>query len=131
MGTRFRKSFGKGPFRMTISKSGISTSVGVKGMRVTKTAKGNIQTTASIPKTGLSYTTQKKTANKVESSPLETKTGIKLLAWVCRIVSIPMILLGLLLILVLPSIGIISIIIGVLEFYFSHKYFKIKKASSI
>ena len=55
MGIRFRKSKNIGPFRVTLSKSGISTSVGVKGFRVTKTANGRIRTTASIPGTGISY----------------------------------------------------------------------------
>ena len=55
MGFRFRKSFGFGPFRATISKSGISTSVGVKGARITKRADGKTQTTLSIPGTGISH----------------------------------------------------------------------------
>lgn len=55
MGFRFRKSFKAGPVRFTMSKSGISSSVGVKGFRVTRTAKGKTRTTASIPGTGISY----------------------------------------------------------------------------
>ena len=31
----FRKSFSTGPFRFTFSKSGVSTSFGVRGARVT------------------------------------------------------------------------------------------------
>lgn len=57
MGTRFRKSKKLGPVRVTISESGISTSVGVKGARITKRADGKIQTTTSIPGTGISHTT--------------------------------------------------------------------------
>lgn len=56
MGFRFRKSFGFGPFRTTISKSGVSTSFGVKGARITKRADGKTQTTVSIPGTGISHT---------------------------------------------------------------------------
>ena len=55
MGFRFRKSVKAGPFRMTFSKSGVGYSVGGKGFRVTKKAKGGIRTTASIPGTGISY----------------------------------------------------------------------------
>lgn len=55
MGMRFRKSVNLGPLRFTMSKSGISTSVGVKSFRVTKTASGRVRTTASIPGTGISY----------------------------------------------------------------------------
>lgn len=55
MGFRFRKTFKAGPFRATISKSGISYSAGVKGARITKKANGNTMTTTSIPGTGISY----------------------------------------------------------------------------
>ena len=62
MGLRFRKSLKLGPFRATLSKSGVSTSVGVKGYRVTKLANGKTMKTASIPGTGVSHVT-------VESHP--------------------------------------------------------------
>lgn len=57
MGLRLRKSFNFGPFRATLSKSGVSTSVGVKGYRVTKLANGKTMKTASIPGTGISHVT--------------------------------------------------------------------------
>lgn len=68
MGFRFRKSLRAGPFRATISKSGISTSFGVKGARITKKANGNTMTTFSIPGTGLSYVSE-------ESNKKQTKTA--------------------------------------------------------
>lgn len=70
MAMRFRKSFGKGPFRVTVSKSGVSTSVGGKGFRVTKKAGGGVRTTTSIPGTGISYTQDysKKRATKATSA---------------------------------------------------------------
>lgn len=55
MGLRFRKTFGKGPLRVNISKSGVGYSVGTKGLRYTKKAGGGTRTTASIPGTGISY----------------------------------------------------------------------------
>lgn len=55
MGFRYRKSFGSGPFRVNLSKSGIGYSVGTKGFRYTKKANGGTRTTASIPGTGISY----------------------------------------------------------------------------
>lgn len=58
MGLRFRKSFKIGPARMTFSKSGVSKSIGMKGLRVTRTAKGKTKTTFSIPGSGLSYTSE-------------------------------------------------------------------------
>lgn len=55
MGFRFRKSFGSGPFRINVSKSGIGYSIGGKGFRYTKKAGGGTRTTMSIPGTGISY----------------------------------------------------------------------------
>ena len=56
MGFRYRKSINLGGgFRINLSKSGVGYSWGVKGYRVTKTAKGRTRTTASIPGTGISY----------------------------------------------------------------------------
>ena len=48
MGFVFRKSFKIGPFRITVSKSGISFSAGVKGARVTNRADGRMQTTGQV-----------------------------------------------------------------------------------
>ena len=57
MGLRFRKSVKLGPFRATVSKSGVSYSAGSKFGRVTKRADGKTQTTATIPGTGISHVT--------------------------------------------------------------------------
>ena len=75
MGFRFRKSFGFGPFRTTISKSGVSTSVGVKGARITKRADGKTQTTVSIPGTGISHvsTIGETSEAKTGASPAEER----------------------------------------------------------
>ena len=57
MGLRFRKSIKlPGGFRINLSKSGVGFSWGVKGARVTRTAKGRTQATFSLPGTGISYT---------------------------------------------------------------------------
>lgn len=59
MGFRFRKSINLGHgVRVNLSKSGIGYSVGAPGLRVTKTAKGRIRTTASVPGTGISYVSE-------------------------------------------------------------------------
>ncbi len=56
MGFRYRKSFNLGGgVRINISKSGVGYSWGVKGYRITKTAKGNTRRTATIPGTGISF----------------------------------------------------------------------------
>lgn len=67
MGLRFRKSKKIGAGRITVSKSGIGGSVGGKGFRVTKTARGGINATASIPGTGISYQTKIKKEKKRKS----------------------------------------------------------------
>lgn len=61
MGFRFRKSFnlGKG-LKINLSKHGIGYSVGTKGVRVTKTAKGTTRKILTLPGTGLSYVTESK-----------------------------------------------------------------------
>jgi hypothetical protein len=67
MGFSYRKSFKAGPFRVTASKSGISYSAGVKGVRVTKRANGRVQTTISAPGTGLRYTASSTSSGKRQS----------------------------------------------------------------
>ena len=66
MGFRFRKSIKFGGVRINLSKSGIGYSVGTKGARITKTAKGTTRTTLSIPGTGISYV--KETSGKSGTS---------------------------------------------------------------
>ena len=55
MGFYFRKSVGLGPFRVSLSKSGVGYSVGGRGFRVGTTAKGRRYTSFSIPGTGVGY----------------------------------------------------------------------------
>lgn len=61
MGLRFRKSInlGKG-VKVNLSKNGIGYSLGTKGVRVSKTAKGTTRKTLTLPGTGLSYVTESK-----------------------------------------------------------------------
>lgn len=57
MGFQARKSFKVMPgVRMTVSKSGISTSVGVTGARVTRTSSGRVTRTVGLPGTGIRHT---------------------------------------------------------------------------
>ena len=56
MGFRYRRSLNLGGgFRINISKSGIGYSWGVKGYRITKTSRGTVRRTASLPGTGISF----------------------------------------------------------------------------
>ena len=77
MGFRFRKSFGAGPFRVNLSKSGIGYSVGGKGFRYTKKAGGGTRTTVSIPGTGISYVqdSKKEPSTVISSSHKSTSVA--------------------------------------------------------
>lgn len=112
MGFSYRKSKKIGPFRVTASKSGISTSVGMKGYRVTRKANGRIQTTTSIPGTGIRYTRQV-SRNKCYNSAkgnriIHSRNYYKVLYILANITSIILAILSLLLLLVVLPIGIIS-----------------------
>lgn len=52
----YRRTQKFGPFRFTITPNGVSTSVGVKGARVSLNSKGEVRRTLSIPGTGISDT---------------------------------------------------------------------------
>ena len=72
MAWRFRKNLKLGPVRVNPSKSGVGYSVGGRGFRDGKDAKGRSYTAASIPGTGLynpTYTGQVKTAGR-SAAPL-------------------------------------------------------------
>jgi len=87
MGFTARKSFKVIPgVRMTVSKSGISTSAGVKGARVTRTSSGRVTRTVGVPGSGVAHT---KTVSSGKSqrqapppaSPSPTKPGLMAPKW--------------------------------------------------
>jgi hypothetical protein len=53
MSWNIRRSTKLGPFRLNLSKSGIGWSVGVRGARIGRDAKGRTYTNVSIPGTGI------------------------------------------------------------------------------
>lgn len=70
MGYRFRKSINLGGgFKINLSKSGISYSWGVPGIRYTKLANGRERHTYSIPGTGISYVEDVSSGNKQPQQP--------------------------------------------------------------
>jgi hypothetical protein len=75
MGFSYRKSLRAGPFRITASKSGISYSAGVKGARITKRANGKVQTTLSVPRTGLRYTSTSGARTRPATRPAATRAS--------------------------------------------------------
>jgi Protein of unknown function (DUF4236) len=79
MGFRFRKLIKILPgFWFNLSKSGISTSIGGKGLTV-NLKDGKTRTTVGIPGTGISYRTTS-TSNSDNSAP--TRAGIPAWVWV-------------------------------------------------
>jgi hypothetical protein len=60
MGLFYRKSVNLGPFRVNLSGSGIGYSVGGRGFRVGKSARGRNYTAFSIPGTGVGYRSSSK-----------------------------------------------------------------------
>ena len=76
MGFRYRKSVNVGPFRFTASKSGISTSFGGKGARITKMANGRTRATFSVPGTGISYVSESG-AKKRRAAPVQKPQRIE------------------------------------------------------
>ncbi|MFE0173303.1 DUF4236 domain-containing protein [Streptomyces sp. NPDC059002] len=61
---------------MTASKSGIGMSAGVPGARVTKRADGRVQTTVSVPGTGLSHTSAWKRPKKSPTTPAPVSSDL-------------------------------------------------------
>lgn len=53
MGWRWRKSVGRGPLRITLSKKGVGTSIGVPGLRIGRSPDGRTYVSQGIPGTGL------------------------------------------------------------------------------
>lgn len=55
MGFFFRKSIGRGPLRINLSKSGVGWSLGIPGLRFGRSATGRTTTRAGIPGTGMGW----------------------------------------------------------------------------
>jgi hypothetical protein len=96
MGFRFRKSIKLLPgIRINLSKSGISTSVGVPGATVNFSDKGT-RTTVGIPGTGLSYS-ERSSSTRADPGPSEpTAQGAShWLVWVMVALVVGAVLFGL------------------------------------
>lgn len=112
MGMRIRKTLNVGPAKITASKSGLSTSVGVKGARIGKMSNGRMRTTVSVPDTGVSYVHEVGGKKKAPSN--EMLEAGKSYPWQYRILGILLITLGVLL-LVLGLLSWVWAVLGVLS----------------
>jgi hypothetical protein len=62
--------------RLNLSKSGISTTLGPRGAKVTLNGKGQRRTTVGIPGTGISHTTVTSRASGDQDPPRTSLSGI-------------------------------------------------------
>jgi hypothetical protein len=69
MGWSFRRSINLGPLRINASKSGFGYSIGGRGFRIGKDARGRKYTAMSIPGTGIYNRTYSQAAQKTTTSP--------------------------------------------------------------
>ena len=74
MGWGFRRSIKFGPVRLNLSKSGLGYSIGGKGLRVGRDAKGRSYRSASIPGTGI-YSRKYAKGNDKESPAKKSGIG--------------------------------------------------------
>lgn len=127
MGIRIRKGINLGGgARINLSKSGIGGSIGTKGARITKTANGRTRKTLSVAGTGISYVSEsgsKKVRRKKSNEA--AATPYKAFSVLLKVLSVVMALIGALLIFVVPSVGIVSITMGISEWFLS-KWLSIK-----
>ena len=75
MGFNFRKSIKIGPARINLSKSGVGYSVGTKGLRISKSAKGKTRMTAKLAGTGISYSKNLSGKSKPKTNSKTRKTA--------------------------------------------------------
>ena len=79
MAWQLRRSKGFGPFRVTLTKRGLSGSVGIPGFRMSTNTRGQVRRTVRIPGTGI-YNTKvlnPKTAAAKESAPRKARAPKK------------------------------------------------------
>lgn len=118
MAINFRKSKGFGPFRVTLTKSGISSSFGLKGFRFTSGPRG-VHSTIGIPGTGI-YSRTKISDTKKHIGPSWNRWDSKFGTFAkifCTIVYVPIII-----VLVLAAILFVLAVIGVIFFSIFPEY---------
>lgn len=97
MGLRFRRSIRVLPgIRINLSRSGLSTSVGVRGAHVT-VGHGKVRETVGVPGSGVSYTTMDSTRSEANSAPGSANPGrfSRVLFWLFAIFFLLPLIIGL------------------------------------
>ncbi|MBI3479132.1 MAG: DUF4236 domain-containing protein [Nitrosomonadales bacterium] len=86
MGFLFRKRIKLLPgVWLNLSKGGVSTSIGGKGLTV-NIKSGKTKTTVGIPGTGLNYSETSAAAHQVHKTPIPARAGIPTLVWLLILV---------------------------------------------
>ncbi len=83
----FRRSLKFGPLKLNLSKSGVGYSVGARGFRVGRVAKGRSYTAASTLETGFynrTYSSHSNAHLEEESPAKRNKPGYKARRWVVK-----------------------------------------------
>lgn len=76
MGWRWRKVFGRGPFRATISRRGVGYSLGMPGIRIGRSAAGRPYIVLGFPGTGLYWIKHLDTAPKTRPGSTSSSSGL-------------------------------------------------------
>lgn len=109
MGFFIKKSFGKGPVRITMSSRGVSWSIGANGFRI-----GSYTSKSRRKKDKKKVEKPKKIQPEIINSSPPIKVNPKIFAWICRICYLPMIVGGGLICLI-SKWGFLFIAIGLAE----------------
>lgn len=117
MGFFIKKSFGKGPVRITMSSRGVSWSIGANGFRI-----GSYTSKSRRKKDKKKVEKPKKIQPEIINSSPPIKVNPKIFAWICRICYLPMIVGGGLICLI-SKWGFLFIAIGLAELIYRINFF--------
>jgi Protein of unknown function (DUF4236) len=76
MGWNFRRSLNLGPLRLNLSTSGVGYSVGGRGFRLGKDAKGRVYSACGIPGTGIYRRDYLQTAAAIPPTPSSPRVQV-------------------------------------------------------
>lgn len=136
MSLRLRKSVNLGGgFRVNLSKSGVGSSWGTKGFRITKTSDGKTRKTYSIPGTGISYVDEKGKSSYAHNDGgngfeynSKTDDSIKEMSIMKNILKVILSILLFLLLFIYFTPGLILGAITIIIYYIFHRQNFMKKS---
>lgn len=117
MGFYIKKSFGKGPLRITMSSRGVSWSVGANGFRI-----GSYASKSKHRKSKRKVEKPKNIPSCIIDSSPPIEVNPRIFAWICRICYLPMIAGGGIICLI-SKWGFLFVAIGLIELIYRIKFF--------